>query len=192
MAIDSGLLSDRVLGAIITGVVGLVFWLIQRRLEPASNLGYWIPHSFLFNVPLNNVPQPLALQVATLTVQNLGRKSAESLEIVHAVKPDHFQLHPKRAYDERQAPDGAHIISIESLGPKEVLQIQLLAYSQPPNLVGVRSKDGAAKQVRFQIIRALPRPVVMLFQTCMLIGALAILYWIVRAIIFISRANGML
>lgn len=192
MSVGTELLSDRVLGAVITSVVGLIFWWVQRRLEPASKLGYWIPHSFLFNFPIPNQQQLLAVQTATLTIQNLGRKSAENIEIVHAAKPDHFQLHPKRAYEEKQTPDGAHIISVESLGPKEVLQIQLLAYTQPPNLVGVRSQDGAAKSVRFQVIRVLPRPALLVVQSCMLVGAFAILYWIVRAVLFISRATGML
>jgi hypothetical protein len=192
MVVELQLLSDKVTGAIVTGVIGLVFWLVQRRLEPASNLGYWVPHNFLFNVPLPNQPQPLALETATLTVQNLGRKAAEVVEIVHATKPDHFQIHPRRAYEEKQAPDGAHIISVESLGPKEVLQIQLLAFNQRPVFVGVRSKDGPAKPVRFQIFRVLPRPVLLLLQLCMFVGAFAIVYWIVRAALFISRANGML
>ncbi|NLP64290.1 hypothetical protein NH14_024670 [Paraburkholderia sacchari] len=186
------MLSDRVIGAVITAIVGLIFWWIQRRLEPAAKVGYWVPHNFLFNVPIANQPNPLVLQTATLTVQNLGRKAAEGVEIVHMMKPDHFQLHPKRGYEERSAPDGAHIIYLESLGPKEVLQIQLLAYNTQPNLVGVRSKDGSAKAIRFQISRVFPRPILLMLQFCMFVGAFGILYWLVRAALYVSRANGML
>jgi hypothetical protein len=56
----------------------------------------------------------------------------------------------------------------------------------------VRSKDGAAKNVRFQVVRQFSRPVQMLLGISLLIGGFAILYWMVRAVLFISHANGML
>ncbi|MBT2791218.1 hypothetical protein [Paraburkholderia strydomiana] len=186
------LLSDKVIGWIISGLISLVFWLIQRWLEPGSKLAYWVPHDFRFDMPIQGQPAPLAIQTSTLTVQNLGRKSAEAVEIVHGTKPDHFQLHPRRDYEEHQAPDGTHVITVESLGPKEVLQVQVLSHVRSPVLVGVRSKDGPGKSIRFQVFRVYPRAVTLFLQLCMVVGAFFILYWIVRAVLFISRANGML
>lgn len=185
------LLSDKVVGWIISGIIGSGFWLVQKWLEPGTRVRYWIAHDFIFTVPLNGQPQPLAIQTSTLTVQNLGRKAAEDIEILHAAKPDHFQLHPRRKYEEPTTPDNTHVISVDTLGPKEVLQVQLLSHTNRPVLVGVRSKDGFAKALPIQVNRVFPRPVIALLQLCMIVGALSIVYWFVRAAIFVSRANGM-
>lgn len=185
-------LSDKLIGAIITSLIGLLFWGIQRRLEPGAKLGWWMPHNFLFSLPVQNLPNPLLIQTSTLTVQNLGRKAAEEVQVIHQTKIDHFQLNPRRDYTETIAADGTHIINVGSLGPKEWLQIQVLSHVTPPFLVGIRSKDGPAKNVRFHIVRKFSKPVEALFGASVLIGGFAILYWIVRAVMFISRANGML
>lgn len=192
MVVDTELFSDKVLGWIVSGVIGLGFWVLQKYLEPGSKLAYWVPHDYTFTVPLDNLPHPITVRTSTLTVQNLGRKAAEQVQIVHATKPDHFQIHPRRNYEEKTAPDNTHVIQVESLGPKEVLQVQVLSHRQSPVLVGVRSKDGQGKSIRFQVFRVFPRPVVLGIQTCMFVGAAAILYWIVRAALYVSRANGMI
>ena len=192
MVVDTELMSDKVVGWIVSGAIGLCFWLIQRWLEPGSKVAFWVPHNFVFNMPMANPQPPLAIQTSTLTVQNLGRKTAENVEIIHATKPDHFQLHLRRDYAEHLAPDGTHVITVDSLGPKEVLQIQVLSHVKPPVLVGVRSKDGQGKSIQFQVFRVFPRPVILAIRFCMFVGAASILYWIVRAALFISRANGML
>ncbi|MGC3030222.1 hypothetical protein ACPUER_34740 [Burkholderia sp. DN3021] len=183
-------LSDKLISAIVTGVIGFLFWAIQRRLEPGAKLGWWIPHDFLFSLPIP--PNPLRIQTSTLTVQNLGRKAAEDVQIMHQTKVDHFQLHPRRDYAETVAADGTHTINVGSLGAKEWLQLQVLSHATPPVLVGIRSKDGPAKNVRFHIVRKFPKPVEVLLGVSALLGGFAILYWIVRAVLFISRANGML
>ena len=185
-------LSDKLIGAVITGVIGFLFWAIQRWLEPGARLGWWIPHDFLFSLPMQQPPNPLRIQTSTLTVQNHGRRAAEDVQITHQTKVDHFQLHPRRNYTEATAADGTHTINVGSLGPKEWLQIQVLSHTTPPVLVGIRSKDGPAKNVRFQIVRQFSKPVQTLLGVSLLIGGFAILYWIVRAVLFISRANGML
>ncbi|VVE82350.1 hypothetical protein [Pandoraea sputorum] len=192
MAVQAELLSDKVIGWIISGFIGLILWAIQRWLEPAAKLGYWIPHDFLFVVPLEGQDKPLHVQTSTLTVQNLGRKAAEKVEISHEAKPDHFHLHPRRNYEERIAPDGTHVISVESLGPKEVLQIQVLSHKTSPVLIGVRCSSGVAKSIRFQINKLTPKPILYAATGCMLLGAFMLIYWIVRAALYISRANGML
>lgn len=184
--------SDKIVGAIITGVVGLVFLGIQRVFAPGARLGYWIPHDFTFRVPLPNQPQPLNVQTATLTVQNLGRKTAEDVEITHRTKPDHFQLNPPRTFVETTGADGTYTINVGSLGPKEFLQMQVFSHITSPSLAGVRSKEGPAKSVRFQIIRQFSKPFLFGVRVCMIVGALTIFYWIVRAALFTARSTGIL
>jgi hypothetical protein len=219
MYMGSGVVSfsDKVAGALITALIGFVVWLIQRRLEPSTRLRFWVPHDFLFQLPFAPGPlqppapdaqergetqpevpeqavphQPFVIRTNTLTVQNLGRKLADKVQIIHADRPDHFQMHPRRNYADECAPDGTHIITIDSLGPREVVHVQLLSYRHNPVLVGVRSKEGEAKPVGFQIQRVWPRWLIVLVLICMFVGAFAILYWLVLAVIFISRAIGLL
>ncbi len=134
----------------------------------------------------------MRIQTSTLTVQNLGRKAAEDVEATFVTRLDHFQLHPRRDYQTQAAADGTFTITINSLGPKEVLQIQLLSHMTVPVLVGVRSKSGPAKSIPFQVVRLYPRWFLLALRGCVFVGAFAVLYWIVRAVLFISRANGML
>ncbi|PMS17834.1 hypothetical protein C0Z18_18480 [Trinickia dabaoshanensis] len=138
------------------------------------------------------VGQGITIRTSTLTVQNLGRKVAENVEIIHQQKPDHFQLFPQRNYSETTAPDGTHVVMIETLARREVIQMQVLSYARAPSLVTVRSKDGPGRNVPFQIYPQLPRSVLYAIQVIMLIGAMMTLYWFVRAALFLSRANGML
>lgn len=98
-------------------------------------------------------------------MQDLGRKAATDVQVMHETRVDHFQLHPRRDSTDTTAADGTHTINVGSLGPKEWLQIRVPSHTTRPVLVGVRSKDGAARNVCFQPV---------------------------RAILFISHANGML
>ncbi|WP_434109227.1 hypothetical protein [Paraburkholderia caffeinilytica] len=185
-------LSDKIVGAFITGGIGLVFWAIQRLIEPGAKLRYWIPHSFNFRVLFPGQQQPWNVQTATLTVQNLGRKTAEDVEIIHRTKPDHFQLNPPRTFEDTTGADGTYTMSIGSLGPKEFLQMQVFSHTTPPNLAGVRSKDGPAKPMPFQVIPQYPKSVLFGVRVCMFVGALTIVYGIVRAALFVLRATGVL
>ncbi|CAE6802787.1 hypothetical protein R75461_05268 [Paraburkholderia nemoris] len=184
--------SDKIVGAIITGIVGLVFLGIQRLFAPGAKLRYWIPHNFIFRVPLPDQPQPINVQTATLTVQNLGRKTAEDVEIIHRTKPDHFQLNPPRTFEETTGADGTYTINIGSLGPKEFLQMQVFSHITPPNLAGVRSKDGPAKSMQFQVIPQYPKPLLFGVRVCIVVGALTIVYGVVRVVLFALRATGIL
>ncbi|QOZ85752.1 hypothetical protein DXT74_08920 [Chromobacterium sp. Rain0013] len=185
------LLSDKLLSAIITGFISLLIWGVQRWLEPGAKLGWWIPHDFMFSIPMQQPPNPLLIKTSTLTVQNLGSKTADDVQIMHETKVDHFQLHPRRDYSEAVAEDGTHTINVGSLGPKEWLQIQLLSHSTMPVLAGIRSKDGPAMNVRFQVVRHYSLPVRALLVFFLFVGGIGTLYWIVRATLYISHASGM-
>jgi hypothetical protein len=77
-------------GYIATGIISLIVGLLLRQLEPKSKIVYWSPHNFLFELQKEQV----VLQTNSLTVQNIGRKPAEDIEIIHKQKPDFFQLFP--------------------------------------------------------------------------------------------------
>ena len=100
---------------IFTGVVTLLVGLALQRLRPQVRLRFWTPHSFYFNLE----KEQLELRTDSLTVQNLGRKPASSVEIIHRQRPDFFQIFPSIQYEEDETPRGEHIIRLPSLGSKE-------------------------------------------------------------------------
>ena len=123
-------------------------------------------------------------------MQNLGRKTAESIEIVHKMKPDYFQLSPPILYEEEVTPNGEHVIRVDTLGPKEFFTLQLLSYKTVPVLLNIRSKDGSAKLIEFQLQRVFPKWFQILSVIFLLVGIGFTAYWIIKAVVFLSRSIG--
>jgi len=138
------------IGYVITGFVSLVVAIVLQRFADKPKLQYFLPGTFTFELK----EPKIILQTDSLTIQNGGRKSATNIEIVHKQKPDHFQFSQAICYKEEFNPNGEHIIKIDSLGPKEFLNIQYLSHSKIPELLRVRSDQGSAQfiQVQFQPI----------------------------------------
>jgi hypothetical protein len=173
-------------GYIATGVVSLIVGILTRYLEPKSRIVYWSPHNFLFELK----DPPVLLQTNSLTIQNLGGKSAENIEIIHKVKPDFFQLSPPISFVEETNTKGEHIIRINSLGSKEFITLQLLSYKTAPILLNVRSKEGAAELIQIQLQRVFSAWIRVLFIFLEFVGAGFLVYWLIKAVIFISKSIG--
>lgn len=179
-------MADNIIGYVAIGVVSLVVGILSRYLEPKSKVVYWSPHNFLFELKELSV----LLQTNSLTIQNLGRKAAESVEIIHKVRPDFFQLSPSLPFVEETTATGEHIIRIGNLGSKEFVTVQLLSYKIPPVILNVRSKEGPAELIQIQTQRVFPKYVRFIFIMLELIGAGFLTYWGIKAVIFISKSIG--
>lgn len=175
-------------GYVATGVVSLSVGLLVRQLEPKSKLVLWSPHNFFFD--LKDVK--VALQTNSLTIQNIGRRAAEQIEIIFKERPDFFQFAPAIDYQERTSPSGDHILSIAALGPSEHVTLQLLSYKTVPVPLTVRSKDGMARVIDIQPQRVLPRWVNYSARFLLVVGLGFTAYWVIHAVIFLSRAVGVL
>ena len=171
---------------IATGIVSLSVGLLIRYLEPKSKIVWWLPHNFFFELKKESI----VLQTNSVTVQNLGRKPAESIEIVHKTKPDFFQLSPLIPYEEEVTSSGEHVIRVNTLGPKEFFTLQLLSYKTVPVLLNIRSKDGSAKFIEFQLQRIFPKWFQILSVVFLLVGIGFTAYWIIKAVVFLSRSIG--
>ncbi len=173
-------------GYIATGVVSLTVGILLRYLEPKAKVAYWSPHYFLFELKKENI----VLQTDALTVQNLGRKAAENIELVMKARPDFFQLSPAVPYTEHALDNGQFVLRVEGLGPKEFFTLQLLSYKTAPALLYVRSNAGPASPMPFQIQRVFPMWLQALSALLLVVGFGFSAYWLVRAIIFLSRSIG--
>ncbi len=102
---------DSLTGYVATGLVMLIVGLLLRELEPKVKVVWWSPHQFQFQLP----QPPNILLTHAITIQNIGRKKAEGIEIVHTSKPSFFQLQPPLNYVESYTPQGEHIVRVDSL-----------------------------------------------------------------------------
>src|SRR3990170_8417221 len=109
-------------GYVATGIVSLAVGLLLRNLEPKGKVVYWSPHTFVFDVPYPKV----ILKTDSVTIQNIGRREAEDVEVVFKSRPDFFKLQPSISFSEHKNPDGEFILRVPALGPKEFFTLQIL------------------------------------------------------------------
>mgnify|MGYP000458763686 CR=1 FL=1 len=181
---------------IIGGIVSFGVALLLRYLEAKSKLVYWSPHFALFEVPVprkeneeNVVKVPI--QTDSINIQNLGSKSAEGIEIIFKSKPDHFMLTPKMAYSSATQENGSFVVKLENLGPKEYVILQLLSYATLPAIDNIRSTEGPAKLIPFQMQQAYPKWFQMLVAFFVLAGVGATFYWLAKLIHFLAKSIGL-
>lgn len=171
-------------GYIATGIISLMVGIFLDRLQAKPKLLYWLPGSFLFQIQQPRV----AIRTDSLTVQNVGRRSATNVEIIHRAKPDHFQFSTPVDFTENVTPTGEHIIRISSLGPKEFVNLQLLSHTNPAAILNVRCAEGQAQLIQVHLQRLLPRAIQFLAGGLMLLGAGFCVYWVLQTIAYLSRA----
>jgi len=180
---DGGLSVDTLAGYVATGIISLAVGLALRALEPKVKIVWWSPHQFLFQL---QQPQ-LVLLTHAITIQNMGRKTAEGIEIVHKSKPDFFKLQPALDYEESTTPAGEHVVRVKSLGPKEFFTIEFLSYATLPELLFIRSSAGHAKPIQIQPQRVFPRWFNLLATLLILIGFGFLVYWLLKVGLFVLK-----
>ena len=198
------------IGSIAVGAAGQY---LSQFLRPKVKIKYWLSHQFIYKIPNNQLnPAPaLALPPAgpaaanqaappanfflltrTVTVQNFGRERADWVEVVHAQKPDFFQLNPPLTYTEDTTPSGEHTLRVASLAPREFFTIQFLCYSHMPTLSYIRSSAGHASPMPWMTVRKYPRWAYAAIWLVMLTGAGFGAYWIIKGGIFVLKSVGAL
>lgn len=200
---------------IATVVCTLVSAYFLRFIEPKIKIVYWVSHSFLYTIPADQLgpppaqaqpalpplqqqqmplPQvarpPFLLFTQSITVQNLGRKTADWVEVVHLRRPDYFQLHPPLNYTEATTPAGEHVLRVEAIGPKQVFTIQFLCYLNRLDFAYIRSAAGHATAIPWMTVRQYPRWVYSGMRILMLIGGGYCAYWLIRGSVFVLKAVG--
>jgi len=156
----------------IPGIVGFLGAYLLKYIEPVANTILWNPHSFTFAV------ENLNIATNSVTVQNLGRKAAENIEIIYQYKPDSYKIWPERIAEAKTNDDGTFIILLKSLGRKEYFSIESLHYQGlHPEIVNARTKEGPIKTVKFNSQRAQPQWKAWTGRVIFLIGIGTIGYW---------------
>ncbi len=170
-------------GYVATGIVSLTVGLLLRSLESRAKVVYWSPHTFTFDVPNPKV----ILKTDSVTIQNIGRRQAEDVDVVFTTRPDFFKVQSSISYVELQNPDGEFILRVPFLGPREFFTLQILSFATLPQIQNIRSKAGPASLIQVQFQRYFSRPTQLLVWALLLVGIGFAAFWVIQAVIFISR-----
>jgi hypothetical protein len=113
-----------------------------------------------------------------LSIQNLGLRPARRVEIIHRQRPQFFKIQPAVNFTETTNPSSEHVITIQSLAPREYVTIQILSTGAIPDLMAVKSEDGPAQQVttQQQFVLSKRRQVILLL--LLIVGFVTTAYWV--------------
>jgi hypothetical protein len=170
--------------------VGVLTGYILQFLKPRAKVVFWPAHHFVFNLPKSTpTSTPIIITTHAITVQNVGRRRAENIEVAHSDQPapQLFHLWPTLQHTVHTQP-GVHLITISGLGPGEGFTLEFLDIGgQPSQLLYIRSNDGLAQQILMQPQRVPPKWMLSVGWAVFIAGAAFLAYWIIQAVILISR-----
>lgn len=139
-------LPDIVSAVLITLATSGLLWLFRAKVKIIYGSTNWSLHQL--NLPGDQPPGLVSSE--KIYVQNVGRKSANSIELVFSRKPVSYKVWAPREHTERILPDGEYSITIPSLAPRELLIVDILSTGTRAELLSVNSPDCISKRVPFQ------------------------------------------
>jgi hypothetical protein len=94
-------------------------------------------------------PPPGIAQYHTRTVfvQNVGRATAELVEVHFNYTPEHMQIWPTLNYESATNAENRFTVMVANLGPREYFTLELLSTRTLPDVLRIRSKAGEGRQV---------------------------------------------
>lgn len=121
---------------------------LARRIATAKpNVKWGIFHGFTFTVRNQNDGKFQNIQTTSIFIQNIGRATADGIEVHFNYKPEHLQIWPTINYDTQTNPEGRYTVKIENIAPRESLSIEMLSLVNLPIVLRVRTKNHEAKCV---------------------------------------------
>ena len=193
---------DETLKTIITYVVTFAGGYLSRYVEPRAKLVHWFPGWVTFAVPLPApapgpapkpalpagpgpapaAPAPSTVNVSThtLTVQNVGWRPASRVEILHGQAPQLFRFVPQVNFTQGVTPAGEHVITIESLAPREWVALHVLTVGNFPPLRSVRSAEAPSTLVTTRQTFVISKARRRVFQVLLVLGTATAIYWLWR------------
>ena len=168
--------SPQIVAVFLTAAIAAVV----RWLQPQAKVVWGASHGFVFNITQQgNPPGPISqVYTGTAFVQNVGKGTAENIEIVLNYRPQHFQVWPALNYTTALNAENHFIINIANLGPKEFTTIEMLSANiDNPATLRVRTTHGDAKHVNIAPTRIQPKSLLFGFGVLLLMGLFCILYF---------------
>ena len=115
--------------------------------------------------------------------QNLGTSPANNVEIVYNGKPTKLMIFPQRDYKTNTNPDGAHIVTIPYISPKELITLDAIYIGENQgNILSVKCKEQEGKQVPFFVVRKFSMNVYRTIWALIILGMTFLVSLILKAI----------
>ena len=174
-------------GILATAAVSIPAAILVDRWKQKPNLVYWSPHTFTFELEGGQT-----VYSHSITVRNAGGKTATAVEVIHRQRPGYFAIDPVIPFQEDAVGVGGHVLRFPNLGRKESVTIEYLDTERAPELLNIRSADGPAKFQEMELSEYVGPGLTALGIAVVIFALLFAIYWLIRAIIFVSRAIGLL
>ncbi len=168
------------------GIISLMVGMLLDRWRASSRVVYYIGPHHVFS--MEGDTGPFSVNSQTLHIQNLGRVMAKNVEIVFLFEPPSLNFQPRLNFQESKTKQGHHVLTLQSLGPKESVEIQVLYYDDIPQPLYVRSDSGQAKLLEAWLVQRLPDWVYRVLVIAAVVGAGVIGLTVIR-LIFLAWEN---
>jgi len=150
----------------ISLLVPFISWFLSLALKGRAKLIWASPHSFTFLVPEpikdeggNIVKSTQMVFTASFKVINVGRETANKIELVFNWKPQFMNLWPVRHYETKtNEQDGRYSVIFDNLSPREEIGLEVLSINNDlPELLVVRSAECQATRVLIRWAELFPQ-----------------------------------
>ncbi len=162
---------------------GVVTYLL-KYMQPRAKLVIWSPHEFSHIIDQHRI----TIKMQSYSIQNVGHKTAEKIEIVFEQKPDALKLFPALHYAESRTLEGKYRIALDFLAPREYFTLEAVCHAASPKLLYVRCSEGVAQNIAFSMRRDLPRWRILIVKTALVAGYGAfalLLYWGIKRVLML-------
>lgn len=171
--------SDALIAAVVTGLLPLALFVIQRWIAPRVRLRYGIVCNMVM-LPKKPDGTPGELRVQRLRFLNTGNKAAEDVQIIFNWAPQHIEQYPHIAERDETKTDGRYIVYVPRINGGESFDISIASdLGELPAVIYVRGKEAVAKVVRYRDYIWYGVPAAIAIATLMLLGLFAFIYLLV-------------
>lgn len=140
---------------IISGSITCALALAVYYLRPRVSLIWGQVNKSWHSIPVEEGNVPVISEKNF--VQNMGRAPATDVEIVYDNEPTKLLVFPQRNYKTSKNPDGAHIITIPYIAPKELITLDgIFVNVNVGQILSVKCKEREGKLVTFFVVRKMP------------------------------------
>ncbi|WP_338886814.1 hypothetical protein [Aeromonas rivipollensis] len=175
---------------IIALIVPFVTWFLNVGIKARAKLIWASPHSFSFLVPEPlrdangiEVSSKQLVNTASIKIINIGRETANKVELVFNYKPQFLNLWPVRHFEQRSADDGRHSLIFENLSPKEEIGLEIMAINgELPHVLLVRCAECTAKNVSIVWFRHVEQWKIKTGQFLMMAGLGSLVYILITLV----------
>lgn len=150
---------------------------LLKILQPKAKVLWSVNHEFCHG--LQQQTQILLLYSKNIFLKNVGKGTADNIEIFFAFKPEHFQIWPPINYSSQIVEGNHFLVRIPHLGKHEHINIELLQTGrETPFVTKLRTIDGECEKINTAPQRIFSTPVYCLILLIMLFGCYQAAKWL--------------